>query len=89
MYDALGIDYHKKMIIYSDNVNVEKALGIQAQCKEIGIPCKPTVQSRLCPQTQMDMHANHSARWVAPKLSGYLNILLTMPFIFPLQARSV
>ncbi|KAI0084339.1 nicotinate phosphoribosyltransferase [Irpex rosettiformis] len=36
IYESLGIDYHQKTIIFSDAVNVEKALKLQKQCDEIG-----------------------------------------------------
>ncbi|KAJ3535969.1 hypothetical protein NM688_g6901 [Phlebia brevispora] len=39
VYDSLGINYHEKIIIYSDAINVEKALKIYKQCTEVGFKC--------------------------------------------------
>ena len=36
MYESLGIDHRTKSIIYSDSVNLVKALGLVKQCSEIG-----------------------------------------------------
>ncbi|KAJ3558789.1 hypothetical protein NP233_g11431 [Leucocoprinus birnbaumii] len=36
LYQELGIDYRQKLIIYSDSLNVDKALKIQEQCNELG-----------------------------------------------------
>lgn len=36
VYDALGIDHREKIIIYSDSVDVEKALKLKKQCDEVG-----------------------------------------------------
>jgi len=36
MYARLGIDHREKTIIYSDALNMEKALGLKKQCDEIG-----------------------------------------------------
>ncbi|EPQ59135.1 nicotinate phosphoribosyltransferase, partial [Gloeophyllum trabeum ATCC 11539] len=39
IYESLGIDYKEKMIIFSDSINMEKALGLKKQCNELGFPC--------------------------------------------------
>ncbi|KAH8104662.1 nicotinate phosphoribosyltransferase [Cristinia sonorae] len=36
IFESLGIDYRKKSIIYSDSVNLEKAVTLAKQCREIG-----------------------------------------------------
>lgn len=36
MYRSLGIDHSAKALIYSDALNVEKALKIKQQCDELG-----------------------------------------------------
>lgn len=35
----MGIDFRTRSIIYSDALNIEKALKIKAQCDEIGFTC--------------------------------------------------
>lgn len=35
-YQALGINYREKLVVYSDALNVDKVLAIQKQCKELG-----------------------------------------------------
>lgn len=35
-YESMGIDFREKTIIYSDSLNVEKALDLKTQCEEIG-----------------------------------------------------
>ena len=40
IYESLGIDHKEKMIIFSDSVNLDKALGLKKQCDEIGFQCK-------------------------------------------------
>lgn len=35
-YDSLGIDVHKKLIIYSDSLTVDKALKLKEQCSGVG-----------------------------------------------------
>ncbi|KAF7773304.1 hypothetical protein Agabi119p4_5471 [Agaricus bisporus var. burnettii] len=35
-YQALGINYREKLVVYSDALNVNKVLAIQKQCKELG-----------------------------------------------------
>lgn len=39
IYQSLGND-HTKSIIYSDALDVEKALKIKKQCDEVGIACE-------------------------------------------------
>ncbi|KAG9315104.1 Quinolinate phosphoribosyl transferase [Chiua virens] len=39
MYDNIGIDISTKSIIYSDSLNVDKAVRLKAQCDEIGTKC--------------------------------------------------
>lgn len=39
IYQSLGND-HTKSIIYSDALDVEKALKIKKQCDEVGIGCE-------------------------------------------------
>lgn len=39
IYEQLGVDYTKKMIIFSDALTVEKALKLKQQCDEIGLKC--------------------------------------------------
>lgn len=36
MYETLKIDYHEKLLVYSDALNVKKALKIEQQCREFG-----------------------------------------------------
>jgi nicotinate phosphoribosyltransferase len=36
MYEKLGIDCREKLMVYSDALNVEKALKIQQQCNDLG-----------------------------------------------------
>lgn len=40
IYQSLCNDHTKKSIIYSDALNVEKALKIKKQCDEVGIACE-------------------------------------------------
>jgi nicotinate phosphoribosyltransferase len=40
----MGIDHSKKMIIFSDAVDVEKALKLKAQCEKEGFMCKLTLR---------------------------------------------
>lgn len=47
IYESMGINYREKMIIYSDSVNVEKALKIQKQCTEIGFKCAYLISSGI------------------------------------------
>lgn len=35
-YQKLGMDHHKRTLIYSDSLNTEKALRIRRQCDELG-----------------------------------------------------
>ena len=35
-YESMGIDFREKSIIYSDSLNVEKALDLKKQCEAIG-----------------------------------------------------
>ncbi|KAI0774971.1 nicotinate phosphoribosyltransferase [Trametes elegans] len=39
IYEQLGVDYTKKSIIFSDALNVEKALKLKKQCDELGLKC--------------------------------------------------
>ncbi|KAI0636175.1 nicotinate phosphoribosyltransferase [Trametes polyzona] len=39
IYEQLGVDYTKKTIIFSDALNVEKALKLKKQCDELGLKC--------------------------------------------------
>ncbi|KAI0324326.1 nicotinate phosphoribosyltransferase [Cubamyces sp. BRFM 1775] len=39
IYQQLGVDYTTKTIIFSDSLNVEKALKLKKQCDEIGFKC--------------------------------------------------
>ncbi|KZT29231.1 nicotinate phosphoribosyltransferase, partial [Neolentinus lepideus HHB14362 ss-1] len=39
IYTSLGIDYKEKMIVFSDALNMDKALGLKKQCDELGFPC--------------------------------------------------
>lgn len=50
IYASMGIDHREKMIIFSDSVNVEKALKLKKQCDEIGFMC-------TFYQTQSMLHA--------------------------------
>jgi nicotinate phosphoribosyltransferase len=36
LYQALGINYREKLMVYSDALNTDKVLAIQKQCKELG-----------------------------------------------------
>ncbi|KAG7089687.1 hypothetical protein E1B28_011343 [Marasmius oreades] len=39
VYEALGIDHTQKTIIYSDNINIDKALALKKLTDEIGFKC--------------------------------------------------
>ncbi|KAI0350058.1 nicotinate phosphoribosyltransferase [Trametes cingulata] len=39
IYQQLGVDHTKKTIIFSDALNVEKALKLKKQCDELGFKC--------------------------------------------------
>ncbi|KAI0671972.1 nicotinate phosphoribosyltransferase [Trametes maxima] len=39
VYEQLGVDYSSKSIIFSDALNVEKALKLKKQCDELGFRC--------------------------------------------------
>ncbi|KAI0714393.1 nicotinate phosphoribosyltransferase [Cerioporus squamosus] len=39
VYEQLGVDHTKKVIIFSDALNVEKALKLKKQCDELGFKC--------------------------------------------------
>lgn len=39
VYESLGIDHREKMIIFSDSVDVDKALKLKKQCDELGFKC--------------------------------------------------
>lgn len=36
IYQSMNIDHTTKVIIYSDGLNVDKALGLKKQCDEVG-----------------------------------------------------
>lgn len=38
-YANLGIDYREKMLIFSDSLNLDKALQLKRQCDELGFKC--------------------------------------------------
>jgi nicotinate phosphoribosyltransferase len=48
MYLTLGIDHREKTIIFSDALNLDKALQLKKQCDEIGFKC---AHQRLLPLT--------------------------------------
>jgi len=37
-YEKMGIDYREKGIIYSDAMNLDKAIGLKKQCDGLGFP---------------------------------------------------
>ena len=39
IYQQLGVDHTKKTIVYSDALNVDKALKLKKQCDELGFKC--------------------------------------------------
>ena len=39
-YEQLGINHREKVIVYSDWLNVEKAIALKKQCDELGLNCK-------------------------------------------------
>jgi nicotinate phosphoribosyltransferase len=39
VYEQLGIDPGEKLIVYSDWLNVEKAIALKKQCDELGLNC--------------------------------------------------
>ena len=53
IYQQLGVDHTQKTIIYSDSLNVEKALRLKTQCEEVGFKCMSTVSRRVSPVTDM------------------------------------
>jgi nicotinate phosphoribosyltransferase len=40
VYERLGINPSEKIIVYSDCLNVEKAIALKKQCDELGLNCK-------------------------------------------------
>jgi nicotinate phosphoribosyltransferase len=40
VYESMGIDYRDKTIIFSDALNLDKALGLKKQCDELGFSGK-------------------------------------------------
>jgi hypothetical protein len=34
----MGINHREKLIVYSDGLNLQKALGLKKQCDELGFP---------------------------------------------------
>lgn len=43
IYQQLGIDHREKTIIFSDALNVDKAIRLKQQCDEIGFICGCTI----------------------------------------------
>jgi nicotinate phosphoribosyltransferase len=37
VYEQLGISPSEKLIVYSDSLNVEKAIALKKQCDELGL----------------------------------------------------
>jgi nicotinate phosphoribosyltransferase len=37
VYEQLGITPSEKLIVYSDSLNVEKAIALKKQCDELGL----------------------------------------------------
>jgi len=37
VYEQLGINPSEKLIVYSDSLNVEKAIALKKQCDELGL----------------------------------------------------
>jgi nicotinate phosphoribosyltransferase len=37
VYEGLGIDPREKTMVYSDSLNVDKAIALKKQCDEIGV----------------------------------------------------
>ena len=46
IYESMGIDHHGKIIIFSDSVDVDKALKLKKQCDELGFTCKYSISFR-------------------------------------------
>jgi nicotinate phosphoribosyltransferase len=40
VYERLGINPSEKVIVYSDSLNVQKAIALKKQCDECGLNCK-------------------------------------------------
>ena len=40
IYESMGIDHRLKIIIFSDALNVDKALKLKAQCDTLGFMCE-------------------------------------------------
>ena len=40
MYESVGIDIRTKSIVYSDSLNVDKAVALKKQCNDIGVKCE-------------------------------------------------
>lgn len=56
VYEQLGVDYRQKVIIFSDALNVEKALKLKKQCDELGFKCaSPPIRTSAYPQRVADM----------------------------------
>ena len=51
IYQQLGVDHTQKTIIYSDSLNVEKALRLKKQCEEVGFRCRLATLRCLSPVT--------------------------------------
>ena len=51
IYQQLGVDHTQKTIIYSDSLNVEKALRLKKQCEEVGFRCRLATLCCLSPVT--------------------------------------
>jgi len=40
LYNSMGIDLNEKLIVFSDALNLDKAIKIKKTCDAVGIPCK-------------------------------------------------
>lgn len=45
VYERLGIKPSEKVIVYSDSLNVKKAIALKKQCDELGLTCKLFISS--------------------------------------------
>jgi len=48
MYDSRGIDPRDHFIVYSDNINVDLAKRIKAQCDDLGMKCFVALPGLVC-----------------------------------------
>jgi nicotinate phosphoribosyltransferase len=53
VYESVGIDHKEKTIIFSDALNLDKALGLKKQCDELGFLCRRLVGFFASLQTDM------------------------------------